>query len=206
MVTAWGQGSTGSTRDSVTDSMGLMRSHTGWCGGCMDVGSSVGTEWEIARDTAEQAGTSWGQCVNRTWVGGQCGDDGVSVDTGGQWGTVWRQTSNLEECDGGAVAHAEQEERDEDGDGRPEPVQLPVLGLGTGLIQFQPWTERGGQCLSHQGGAGGDRVCQVGKLGGPGERAAGLGSRPAPWSALLSACSGQQPEFPNYSSLGLQLL
>ena len=46
-------------------------------------------------------------------------------------------SANLEECDRGAVAHAEQEEADEDGDGRPEPVQLPILGLSTGLIQFQ---------------------------------------------------------------------
>ena len=46
-------------------------------------------------------------------------------------------SANLEECDRGAVTHAEQEEADEDGDGRPEPVQLPILGLSTGLIQFQ---------------------------------------------------------------------
>ena len=50
--------------------------------------------------------------------------------------------ADLEECDSSAVAHAEQEEADEDGDGRPEPVQLPVLGLSTGLVQLQPWTER----------------------------------------------------------------
>lgn len=42
--------------------------------------------------------------------------------------------AHLEERHGGAVAHAEQEEGDEDGDGRPQPVQLPVLGVSTGLL------------------------------------------------------------------------
>ena len=49
-----------------------------------------------------------------------------------------RDSANLEECDSSAVAHAEQEEADEDADGRPEPVQLPFLGLSTGVVQFQP--------------------------------------------------------------------
>jgi hypothetical protein len=56
---------------------------------------------------------------------------------------VWGQCAHLEECDSGTVAHAEQEEGDEDGDGRPQPIQLPVLGLGTGLIQIHFWTGRG---------------------------------------------------------------
>lgn len=50
--------------------------------------------------------------------------------------------AHLEEGDGGTVAHAEQEEGDEDGDGGPQPVQLPVLGLHTGLVQENLWTGR----------------------------------------------------------------
>lgn len=60
--------------------------------------------------------------------------------------------ADLEECDGGTVAHTEQEEADEDGDGCPEPVQLPVLGLSTGIVHFHPWTEREvSVCLSQHG-------------------------------------------------------
>lgn len=50
--------------------------------------------------------------------------------------------ADLEECDSCTVAHTEREEADEDDDGRPDPVQLPVLGVSTGLVQFQPWTKR----------------------------------------------------------------
>lgn len=42
--------------------------------------------------------------------------------------------ANLAECDRDTVAHAEEDEADEDGDSHPEPIQLPVLGLSTGLV------------------------------------------------------------------------
>lgn len=50
---------------------------------------------------------------------------------------------HLKEGHSGAVAHAEQEEGDEDGDGGPQPVQLPILVLGTAVVQEQLWTGRG---------------------------------------------------------------
>ena len=119
----------------------------------------------------------------------QCED---SMDTVGTEGVA-----DLEECDSGTVAHAEQEEGDEDGDGRPEPVQLPVQGLSTVVVQFQLWTERGSQCLSQQGVTGRDSlcgkwVCMEAEEKGP----AGLGRQTLPGASFISAVFGPETSVP----------
>lgn len=154
-----------------------------------------GTLWGVTENNVGQGtvGMVWGQSTGsketsyatRRGVWGQHGSS-----TGhhrGQWGNG----ADLEECDGGTVAHAEQEEGDEDGDGRPEPVQLPVQGLSTVVVQFQLWTERGSQCLSQQGVAGreslcGKWVCMEAEEKGP----AGLGQQTLPGAS-------SQPQFPS---------